>query len=167
MEMLLAFITGKWRYCMRITTYRSELNEDQHNVIVKEKSCNYPVDSLSSPQIVVEMLNTVFRLKKQAEEHVYMIALNTKLKPLGLFEISHGTVNQSICNPREIYIKALLCGASGIVLAHNHPSGDVTPSKEDKTVYQRIKEAGQIIGIDLYDNIVVGNGYFSFTENGM
>lgn len=73
---------------MRITTYRAELNEDRHNILVKENSCNYPVDSLNNPQAVAEMLNGVFRLNRQAEEHVYMIALNTKGKPLGIFEIS-------------------------------------------------------------------------------
>ena len=108
-----------------------------------------------------------FRLNKQSEEYVYMIALNTKCRPLGIFEVSHGAVNSSICNPREIFIKALLCGASGIILAHNHPSGDPTPSKEDERVYKRIKDAGNIIGIELLDNIIVGNGYFSFRENNM
>lgn len=150
---------------MRITTYRAELNEHKHNVLVKENSCNYPINSLKSPQAITEMLNTVFRLNKQAEEYVYMIALNTKCNPLGVFEISHGAVSQSICNPREIYIKALLCGASGIILAHNHPSGDTTPSKNDMEAYQRIKEAGKIIGVDLFDNLIIGNGYFSFMEN--
>lgn len=152
---------------MRITTYRSELNENQHNILVKENSCNYPIDSLRSPRAVTEILNNVFRLNKQAEEYVYMIALNTKCKPLGIFEISHGAANQSICNPREIFIKALLCGATGIILAHNHPSGDTTPSKDDMVVYERIKEAGKIIGVDLLDNLVIGDGYFSFKENGI
>ena len=152
---------------MRITTYRTELNEEQHNILVKENSCNCPVNSLSNPQSVMEMLNNVFRLNKQAEEYVYMIALNTKCKPLGVFEISHGTANQSICNPREIFIKALLCGATGIILAHNHPSGNTTPSKDDMTVYERTKKAGEIIGVDLLDNLVIGDGYFSFKENGI
>ena len=115
----------------------------------------------------MKMLNAVFRFNKQAEEYVYMIALNTKCKPLGVFEISHGTINQSICNPREIFIKALLCGATGIILAHNHPSGDTTPSKDDLKTYQRVKEAGKIIGVELFDNLVIGNGYFSFMESGM
>ena len=152
---------------MRITTYRAELNEEQHNILVKENSCNYPVDSLNNPQLVSAMLNEVFRLNRRAEEHVYMIALNTKSRPLGIFEISHGTVNLSICNPREIFIKALLCGAAGIILVHNHPSGDIKPSKEDMEVYKRIKEAGKIIGVELIDNIIVANGYFSFHENGI
>ena len=150
---------------MKITTYRMELNSEQHNVLVKENSCNYPIESLDSPQKTADMLNDVFRLNKQAEEYVYMIALNVKGRPLGVFEISHGTVNQSICNPRDIFVKALLCGAVGIILAHNHPSGDTTPSKEDIEIYKRIKETGEIIGIELLDNIVIGNGYISFRED--
>lgn len=151
---------------MRITLYNTELDENRHNVLVKEKAVNYSAESLNSPEAVTDMLNTVFRLNKQAEEHVYMIALNTKSKPLGVFKISHGAVDQSICSPREIFIRALLCGASGIILAHNHPSGDVTPSKEDMMVYKRIKEAGGLIGVNLLDNIIVGDYYFSFTEQG-
>lgn len=61
----------------------------------------------------------------------------------------------------------MLCGATGIILAHNHPSGDITPSKEDVTVYRRIREASEILGVNLLDNIVIGNGYFSFMENGI
>lgn len=152
---------------MRITTYRTELDENKHNVLVKENSCNYPVNVLNNPQAAAEMLNDVFRLNKQAEEHLYMIALNTKGKPLGVFEISHGTVNSALCTPREIFIRSLLCGASGIILAHNHPSGDITPSKEDIATHKRIKETGQLVGIELLDSIIVGDGYYSFKMNGI
>ena len=96
-----------------------------------------------------------------------MVALNTKNKPLGVFEVSHGTVNQSVCSPRELFIKALLCGAANIILAHNHPSGDIAPSKTDVENYRIVKEAGQLMGIKLLDSIIVGDGYFSFMEEGM
>ncbi len=68
---------------------------------------------------------------------------------------------------RDIFIKALLCGATGIILAHNHPSGDVVPSKEDMTLYDKVKEAGKIMDISILDNIIVGDGYFSFAEAGI
>lgn len=152
---------------MRITIYRSELDKNRHNVLVKEKAVNYTTESINNPQAVTGMLNTVFRLNKQAEEHVYMIALNTKGKVLGVFEISHGAVSQSLCGSREIFIRALLCGASGIILVHNHPSGDTTPSKEDTASYNRLKEAGKLIGINVLDSIIVGESYYSFTENGI
>lgn len=152
---------------MRITTYKTELDNNGLNVLVKENSCNcVEVENLNTPTLIVEMFNAVFRLNKQTEEYVYMIALNTKCKPLGVFEISHGTVNMSACNPREIFIRALLCGAANIIVVHNHPSGDITPSKEDFNAYKRLKDAGNIIGISVLDSIIMGDdNYFSFSEN--
>lgn len=136
-------------------------------MLVKESACNYPIENVASPEAVANMLNTIFRLDKQAEEYLYMVAVNTKCRVLGVFEVSHGTVNQSICNPRDIFIKGLLCGATGIILAHNHPSGDTTPSREDITIYRRVKESGKLIGVELMDNIIVCDGYYSFQQGGI
>lgn len=86
---------------------------------------------------------------------------------MGIFELSHGTVNSSLITPREVYMKALLCGASTIVLAHNHPSGDPTPSELDINAMERIKDAGDILAIPLMDFIVCGdNCYYSAKEQG-
>lgn len=150
---------------MRITKYRTELNENKHNVLVKEKAFNYQCNNLSSPESIAELLNECFHLNKMAEEYLYMIALDTKYHPLGVFEVSHGTVNLSLVSPREVFIRAILCGATYIILSHNHPSGVVTPSKEDREVYKRIKESGKLIGIELLDNIIIGDGYYSFLEH--
>lgn len=150
---------------MRITKYRTELNENKHNVLVKEKAFNYQCNNLSSPESIAELLNECFRLNKMAEEYLYMIALDTKCHPLGVFEVSHGTVDSSLVSPREVSIRAILCGATHIILSHNHPSGVVTPSKEDREVYKRIKESGKLIGIELLDNIIIGDGYYSFLEH--
>lgn len=167
--MLLAFIIGKnGGVHMRITTYKTELNADNLNTLVKEKSCNCTgVKTLNNPSLIAEMFNVVFRLNRQTEEYLYMLALTTKGKPLGVFEVSHGIVDATICNPREIFIKALLCGASGIVIIHNHPRGDTTPSKQDIESYNRLKEAGKLIGINVLDSIIVGESYYSFAENGI
>lgn len=85
-----------------------------------------------------------------------MIAFNTKMKPLGVFEVSHGTVNGTCCQPRELFIRALLCGATSIVWAHNHPSGECEPSKEDMAMTKRILDAGEIIGVKCLDHIIIG-----------
>lgn len=151
---------------MRIATYRTELNEDKHNVLVKENSCNYPTENLNDPISIANMFNEVFKLNKQAEEHVYMLARNIKGRVLGVFEISHGTENMSFCNPREIFIRALLCGASSIVLVHNHPSGDCAPSDDDIRTYERIKACGEWLGIELDDNIIIGDDIYSFFKVG-
>ena len=151
---------------MRITQYKTIQSASKGIELVKEKSCNYAgMETLSNPAVIHRMLCDVFQHDKQTEEYLYLICTDTKMKPTGIFEISHGTVNQTICNPREIFQKALLCNAAGIILAHNHPSGNVTPSKEDVAVYDRIKSACDIMGIALYDNIIVGDGYYSFVEN--
>ena len=83
-----------------------------------------------------------------------------------VFELSHGTVRMSVVSPREVFQKALLANAVGIVLLHNHPSGDPTPSKQDINVTKRLMEAGDIIGVNVLDHLVIGRpGYFSLKEN--
>lgn len=83
-----------------------------------------------------------------------------------VFEISHGTVKMSVVSPREVFQKALLANAVGIILLHNHPSGDCTPSKQDINVTKRLMEAGDIIGVNVLDHLVIGRpGYFSLKEN--
>ena len=119
---------------------------------------------MKSPCAIAEMMNAMYGLSRQAEEHIYMLALNTKCGLLGVFELAHGTVDSALCEPREIFIRALLCGASSVVLVHNHPSQDVNPSKVDCAVSKRIREAGGLVGVELTDHIIVGDGYYSFME---
>ena len=92
--------------------------------------------------------------------------MNTKNKVIGVFEISHGNVNSSIVGTREIFQKALLANAVSIILMHNHPSGDPSPSREDIEVTRRIVEAGKIIGIQVLDHIIIGDRYSSLKEKG-
>ena len=142
---------------VRIIKYRTELNENNHNILVKESATNYNMDNCDNPQPVVSMINDVFRLNKQAEEYVYLVALNTKNKVLGVFEVSHGSVNFSVMNPREIFIRALLVGASTIVLCHNHPSGETIPSEDDLKATRRIADCGELMNIPLLDHIIIAD----------
>ena len=153
---------------MRITQYKTILNDDQVVQLVKEKATNYTVlDNLCSAIQVYMMLCDIFQHDKQTEEYVYLICLNTKSKPVGIFELSHGSINASICNTREIFQKALLCNVSKIIIAHNHPSTDINPSQNDIKTYNNIKNAGELMQIPLCDFIVVGEGYYSFQEHGL
>jgi DNA repair protein RadC len=87
---------------------------------------------------------------------------------IGETTVSKGTVNASIITPRELFIEALQKNAVAIVIMHNHPSGDPTPSQEDIITTNRIKNAGNLIGIELLDHIIIGNNcYISFRETGM
>ncbi|MBQ6321445.1 MAG: DNA repair protein RadC [Lachnospiraceae bacterium] len=91
-------------------------------------------------------------------ESVLLLMLDTKGKLLAEEEISRGTVNASLVSPREIFISALRRRAVSVVLLHNHPSGDPTPSHDDLLLTGRVKEAGAMLGIDLIDHIIIGDG---------
>lgn len=148
-----------------INVYRLELGACRRPVLVLEKTFEYNAKSFGFPLQVVNLLNSIFYLNKLAEEKVLMIAVDAKGQVLGLFDVSHGTVNACYCNPRELFLRALLVGATGIIVAHNHPSGICTPSNDDKQAAKRIKTAGEIIGIDMLDFIIISDDeYYSFQE---
>lgn len=150
---------------MKITQYRTILNDGKCE-IMNNKSMDYGGDIVfDNPDKIHAMLCDVFQHDKQAEEYIYLLCLNTNNKLLGVFELSHGTVNASLCGTREIFQKALLCNASRIVLAHNHPSGNVTPSGTDLETYEKVKQAGEIMDVPLMDNLIIGDGYYSFFAN--
>ncbi len=107
-------------------------------------------------------------LRHQKQELMKLLMLDTKARLLGEENISKGTVNASLITPRELFIKALEFGAVSIILVHNHPSGVPTPSQSDLLLTKRVKEAGQLIGIELLDHIIIGNNcYISFAEEKM
>lgn len=101
-------------------------------------------------------------------EHVVLLLLDTKCHKIKDFLISKGTVNAALAEPREIFLKAVRYGAVNIVLLHNHPSGDVSPSNADISITKKIFQAGELLGIQLVDHIIIGdNRFFSFREKGM
>lgn len=106
-------------------------------------------------------------LRHLNREQVILILLDSKSKIIKDMVISSGTVNTSIMPTREVYIQALKYEAVNIILIHNHPSGDPSPSGEDIRVTKRLKEAGNLIGITLMDHIIIGdNKYISLKEQG-
>lgn len=107
-------------------------------------------------------------LRHEPKERLLLAMFDAKSNLLGDEVVSVGTVNYSLVSPREIFISALECHAVHIVLLHNHPSGDPTPSDADIHVTQRVMESGRILGIALADHIIIGdNRYMSFRENGL
>lgn len=107
-------------------------------------------------------------LRHQPKEQLLLSMFDSKSVLLGDAVISIGTVNCSLVSPREIFLKALEYHAVHIVLLHNHPSGDPSPSEADSQVTQRVMECGAMIGIALADHIIIGdNRYMSFRENGL
>ncbi|PZN11013.1 MAG: JAB domain-containing protein, partial [Bacillota bacterium] len=100
--------------------------------------------------------------------HFYVVLLNTRHYVVGVELISIGTLNGAMVHPREVFRAAIRRGAAALILAHNHPSGDPTPSPEDVQVTRRLVEAGRLMGIDVLDHVIIGdNRYRSLRELGM
>jgi DNA repair protein RadC len=137
--------------------------------LVKESAGNYDIQSpVSSPEAVYKAACDILELHEQPNEVFAILCLNTKNKIAGAHVISQGSLSSSIVHPREIFKAAILNNAASILLLHNHPSGDPTPSREDIETTKRVKEAGAILGIKVLDHIVVGDGrYISLSEQGM
>lgn len=122
--------------------------------------------TIDSPKVLKNMLINEMSLLKQ--EVLKLIILDTKNKIIKVKDVFKGTLNSSIVHPREIFCEAVkFCGAN-IIICHNHPSGDCTPSQEDINITLRIKECGKFMGINLLDHIIVGkNNIISLKEKGI
>lgn len=119
----------------------------------------------SSPETIADYYMEDFR--HQEQEHLVLLLLDNKSHLLGEKKIFTGTVNASIISPREIYLEALKYHAVGIILLHNHPSGDPTPSDADRRMTRKVRDAGNLLDIPLLDHIVLGDKrYVSFHEKG-
>ena len=150
-----------------VNFYDTRLTASGGVMLVEEKQADYEADKMNCPEQIAILACQLLHLDEYAEEHIYMLALNSACGLLGIFLISKGTVNVSIASPREIYIRALSAGAAQIVLIHNHPSGSVMPSEHDIKLTKRVKEAGELLGISLSDHIIIGGKsgtYISFRE---
>jgi len=100
-------------------------------------------------------------------EHFVAVTLDGASRVLNTRVISIGTLNQSLVHPREVFRPAIQDNAAGIIVAHNHPSGQLNPSTEDRRVTKRLKEVGKLIGIELVDHLILtSRSYYSFNEEG-
>lgn len=141
--------------------------------VVKEQEVNYSGKwenkKIDAPEKAVIVAINVLKLQENAEESFYIFTLDTKNQITGLFEVSRGSLNTSIVHPREVFKRALLQNANSIILMHNHPSGDPTPSKDDIAMTDRLIKAGELLGIKILDHIIIGdeNNYISFKCDGL
>lgn len=112
--------------------------------------------TVSTPEDVVELCAAQFRGLDR--EHFWSLALNTKNRLLRMVEVSIGSLNASIVHPRELFKDAVRASAASVVIVHNHPSGDPTPSGADIQLTRRLVKAGDVLGIEVLDHVVIGDG---------
>jgi len=122
--------------------------------------------AIHSPQDVANLLSHDFRTEKR--EHFVALFLDTRNQIIRRETISIGGLDASMIHPRELFHHAIRCASQSVVVCHNHPSGDPTPSQEDLDVTKRLIEAGKIIGIEVLDHVVLGDGrWVSLKERGL
>jgi len=105
-------------------------------------------------------------MRDEPQEIMKVLCLNTRNELIGVTEVSRGTVNSSLVHSREIFRTAILSNATNIIMVHNHPSGDPKPSADDKSVTKKLIRASEIIDIGILDHVIVGDGFYSFKEEG-
>lgn len=134
--------------------------------MVREGSLPYNTQVIKSPEDAIELLNDF--IGDTDREYFVEICVNTKNKPIAIHTVSIGTLYSATVHPREVFKAAVLSNAAAIILGHNHPSGDPSPSREDIDITKRLSDAGEILGITIMDHIIIGNGKgYSLKEKGL
>ena len=124
--------------------------------------------TLSSSNDTVKVLREIFNADTfDWKEEVILLCTNRRNAIVGYYKVSSGGVSGTVLDPKVIFTTALNCTASGIIIAHNHPSGNLTPSVEDDRITAKIKEAGKMLDINLIDSVILTDeGYYSYIDNG-
>lgn len=152
-------IKGVGLYKALILKAAFELGERIHSGSVDDKI------QITSPKDVADFMMSQMEHLKQ--EKFIVLFLNSKNIVIKKKTIFIGTLNASIVHPREIFSEAIKCASNAIIVLHNHPSGDTTPSNEDIKTTERLRECGQLLGIDLLDHVIIGDHeYLSMVEEG-
>jgi len=130
---------------------------------IQEGTAQYLANTISDAQTVYALFSF---LQQETKEHFIALHLDAKNRILCIDRVSAGTMTNSLIHPREVFKTALLSSAASLLLIHNHPSGDPTPSREDILITEKLKGAGEIMGIAVLDHVIIGDGYVSLKEKG-
>jgi len=132
--------------------------------LVQEKAASYNAERITS---ALDAFTLLYAYSLKEKEHFLLVTLDGGSKVIAERVIHIGTLNQSLVHPREVFRPAILDNAAGVIIAHNHPSGSLDPSRADRQITQRLKEVAKLVGIDLLDHLILcKEGYYSFSEEG-
>jgi len=125
--------------------------------LVREKAPDLPTDPIRGPADVYRAMRD---LQHEPQEVFRVIHLNTRALVVGVQDATRGILDASLIDARSVFGPAYLSNAASIIVVHNHPSGDPTPSAEDRAVTRHLVEAGKLLGIPVLDHVVIGHGRF-------
>lgn len=125
--------------------------------LIREGRRRYEPRRITGPEDVYRFLKDLENLDREV---FYVLHLDGKHQIVSCEEVSRGSASGSLVHPREVYKAAILSSSNAVIVAHNHPSGDPTPSVEDRSIVKRLYESGEILGIPLLDSLIIGNGSY-------
>jgi len=153
--------TSRGRRTIRLRSLRAVYSRE---VLREDAPAYLSARRFTSPGQVFELFRDLYL---ESREHFLVLHLDVRHTVLCFDRVTVGTLDGSLVHPREVFKSALLSSAATVVLVHNHPSGDPSPSAEDREVTRRLVEAGKLLGVPVLDHVVVGeNSYYSFRETG-
>ena len=132
--------------------------------MVKERAVRYGNTQITSPEEAYKMLCTIFDADNLAEENLWVMLLDTQRQVISVQCVSRGTVNSSVVHPREVFKAAILANATSVILAHNHPSGNLKAGTNDRETTRRIRQAGDLLGVHLDDHLIISSEGFACVE---
>ena len=141
------------------TIVRNDLYVPLKKVVVVREGCILTRPTVSSSADSKRLFHDYWTQQTENDQECFVVAyLNTKNRVQSILQITTGTLDASLVHPREVFKPAIVQGSSSVILSHNHPSGDATPSQEDHMVTKRLTESGDLLGITVLDHIIFGNG---------
>ena len=126
--------------------------------VVREPVLEFPKPQITCPQDAFAILK--HQLAWEDREIFATVILNARNHVLGINTVSVGTLNASLVHPREVFKVPIIMGAANLILAHNHPTGDTAPSREDIDLTRRLKQSGDLLGIEIFDHVIIGGTSF-------
>ena len=142
---------------MRTNKYTLMLNDQRELYLASNGYSNIRSNyRLNNPELIAEFICNAYDADLQPVEKTYLVCMDQKLKVTGTFEVSSGTSNAAMISAKDIFRMALMANASQVVLCHNHPRGDPSPSMQDREVTKKIVEIGKLLEMPLVDHIIIG-----------
>src|SRR3990167_982979 len=136
-----------------------------YELTVKRISTVCEAPTISCPSDSTPVIRAL--VEDKAVEHFVVLFLDSRHRIAGSQVVSVGSLNASIVHPREVFRTAILHGAAAIILGHNHPSGDPTPSSDDMELTRRLVKSGELLGIEVLDHVIIGDTSISLKEKGL
>lgn len=152
-----------------ITAIKKDIHSMMREVVIQFKPLDTERIKVDNPERVSAFVQE--KIGNDARESFILLCIGNKNEVVSYSVISVGTITETIVHPREVFLPAIMTKASGVIVAHNHPSGSNLPSRQDIETTKRLVEAGKVIGIPLVDHIIVGfnhpaGSFYSMKENG-